>query len=320
MRGLYPDIKPYATRRLPVAPPHVLHVEEAGTPGGIPVLFVHGGPGGGTTPKHRCFFDPMQYRIVLFDQRGCGRSIPHAELDGNTTDALVEDMEAIREALGIDRWVLFGGSWGSTLSLVYAERYPERVLGLILRGIFLCRRQDLLWFYQDGASHVFPDYWQSFLAPVPLAERGDMMGAYHRLLTGSNELARMGAAKAWSGWEALCSTLHPNPQLHEQFTDPHHALAMARIESHYFVNDAFLRPDQIIEEAHRLQGISGVIVHGRYDMVCPIDQAFALHQVWPEADLQVIRDAGHSAMEAGITDALVRATDRMARTIRAEQP
>jgi proline iminopeptidase len=319
MPSLYPDIKPYATRRLKVEAPHELHVEECGVPDGIPVLFVHGGPGGGCTPKHRCFFDPMQYRIVLFDQRGCGRSSPHAELRGNDTDALIGDIEAIRTALGIDRWLLFGGSWGSTLSLVYAERYPERVLGLILRGIFLCRRQDLLWFYQDGASHVFPDYWQQFIAPVPVAERGDMMNAYYRLLTGSNELARMGAAKAWSGWEAACATLRPDPQLVEQFTEPRMAVALARIEAHYFINDAFLRPNQIIEDAHRLRGIPGVIVHGRYDMVCPFDNAHALHEAWPESELQIIRDAGHSAMEPGITDALVRATDRFARQFKAEK-
>jgi len=316
MPTLYPDIKPYSRLQLAVQPPHTLYVEECGTPEGIPVLFVHGGPGGGSSPKHRCFFDPMLYRIVLFDQRGCGRSTPHAELNHNNTDALVEDMEAIRVALGIEKWLLFGGSWGSTLSLVYAERYPERVLGLILRGIFLCRRQDLLWFYQDGASHVFPDYWQSFVAPIASADRGDMMNAYYRLLTGTNELARMGAAKAWSGWEAQCATLRPDPQLYEQFTDPRQALAMARIEAHYFVNDAFLRPNQIIEDAGRLRGIPGVIVHGRYDMVCPIDNAFALRDAWPDSDLQVIRDAGHSAMEPGITDALVRATDRFARQLR----
>lgn len=318
MPTLYPDIKPYAQRQLKVAPPHTLYVEECGTPEGIPVLFVHGGPGGGCTPKHRCFFDPLVYRIVLFDQRGCGRSTPHAELGGNNTDALVEDMEAIRKALGIERWLLFGGSWGSTLSLVYAERYPERVLGLILRGIFLCRRQDLHWFYQEGASHVFPDFWQSFLAPIPVAERGDMMAAYYRLLTGSNELARMGAAKAWSGWEAQCATLRPDSQLYDQFTDPRMALALARIEAHYFVNDAFLRPNQIIEDAHRLQGIPGVIVHGRYDMVCPFDNAFALHEAWPGSELKIIADAGHAASEPGITDALVRATDRFGRQLRAE--
>jgi len=318
MPSLYPDIKPYSRRQLAVQAPHSLYVEECGTPEGIPVLFVHGGPGGGCTPKHRCFFDPMLYRIVLFDQRGCGRSTPHAELIHNHTDALIEDMEAIRTALGIEKWLLFGGSWGSTLSLAYAERYPERVLGMVLRGIFLCRKQDLLWFYQDGASHVFPDHWQNFVAPVPLAERGDMMNAYYRLLTGSNELARMGAAKAWSGWEAQCATLKPDPQLYEQFTDPRQALAMARIEAHYFVSDAFLKPNQLIAEAGRLSGIPGVIVHGRYDMVCPVDNAFALHEAWPGSELQIIRDAGHSAMEPGITDALVRATDRFARQLRPE--
>lgn len=318
MPSLFPDIKPYGHRQLAVEPPHVLYVEECGTPEGIPVLFVHGGPGGGCSPKHRCFFDPMEYRIVLFDQRGCGRSTPHAELKGNRTDALIEDMEAIRIELGIDKWLLFGGSWGSTLSLLYAQRYPERVLGLVLRGIFLCRRQDLLWFYQDGASHVFPDYWQSFVAPIAPADRGDMMGAYYKLLTGSNELARMGAAKAWSGWEAQCATLKPDSQLYEQFTDPRVALALARIEAHYFVNDAFLEPDQIIANAHKLKGIPGVIVHGRYDMVCPFDNAFALHEAWPDSDLQIVRDAGHSALEPGITDALIRATNRFARELRIE--
>lgn len=319
MPSLFPDIKPYSHRQLAVEPPHVLYVEECGTPEGIPVLFVHGGPGGGCSPKHRCFFDPMEYRIVLFDQRGCGRSTPHAELNGNRTDALIEDIEAIREELGIEKWLLFGGSWGSTLSLLYAQKYPERVLGLVLRGIFLCRRQDLLWFYQDGASHVFPDYWQNFVAPIPPADRGDMIGAYYRLLTGSNELARMGAAKAWSGWEAQCATLKPDSQLYEQFTDPRVALALARIEAHYFVNDAFLEPNQILANAHKLQGIPGVIVHGRYDMVCPFDNAFALHEAWPGSDLQIIRDAGHSALEPSISDALVRATNRFARELRSEQ-
>ena len=318
MPTLYPDIKPYATHRLKVEEPHELYIEECGIPDGIPVLFVHGGPGAGCSPKHRCFFDPTVYRIVLFDQRGCGRSTPHAELRGNNTQALVGDIETIREFLGIDRWLLFGGSWGSTLSLVYAETYPEKVLGMILRGIFLCREQDLRWFYQEGASHVFPDYWQSFIAPVPAAERGDMMRAYHKLLTGANELARMGAAKAWSGWEAQCSTLKPDPQLFEQFTEPRMALALARIESHYFVNDTFLRPNQILEDAHRLAGIPGVIVHGRYDMVCPFDNAHALSEAWPDAELRIIRDAGHSAMEPSITDSLIRATDRFARELRAD--
>lgn len=316
--SLFPDIKPYATHRLDVDAPHQLYVEECGIPDGIPVLFVHGGPGAGCSAKHRCFFDPTVYRIVLFDQRGSGRSTPHAELTGNNTQALVADIEALREFLGIDQWLLFGGSWGSTLSLVYAERFPERVLGLILRGIFLCRRQDLQWFYQDGASHVFPDYWQQYLAPVPVADRADMIAAYYRLLTGNNELARMGAAKAWSGWEAQCSTLKPDAQLVDQFTDPRFALALARIEAHYFINDVFLQENEILENAHRLHGIPGVIIHGRYDMVCPFDNAFALKQAWPAADLQIIRDAGHSAMEPAITEALVRATNRFARELQAD--
>ncbi len=319
MSSLFPDIKPYGHRQLAVAPPHVLYVEECGTPEGIPVLFVHGGPGAGCTPKHRCFFDPMEYRIVLFDQRGCGRSTPHAELGGNNTDALIEDIEAIRKALGIERWLLFGGSWGSTLSLLYAERYPERVLGLVLRGIFLCRSQDLRWFYQDGASHVFPDYWQNFIAPIAPTERGDMMRAYYKLLTGSNELARMGAAKAWSGWEAQCATLKPDNQLYGQFTDPRMALALARIEAHYFVNDTFIEPNQILAQAHRLKGIPGVIVHGRYDMICPYDNAHALHEAWPESDLKIIADAGHSAFEPSITTALVRATNRFTRELKPEE-
>ena len=319
MPTLFPDIKPHAQHQIKVATPHCLYVEECGTPEGIPVLFVHGGPGAGCTPKHRCFFDPLQYRIVLFDQRGCGRSAPHAELSNNNIDALVDDIETIRKTLGIEKWLLFGGSWGSTLSLVYAERYPERVLGLILRGIFLCRPQDLDWFYQDGASHVFPDYWQQFIAPIPPAERNDMIRAYYKLLTGTNELARMGAAKAWSGWEAQCSTLKPDQQLYDQFTDPRMALALARIETHYFVNDVFMRPNQIVEDAHKLKGIPGTIIHGRYDMVCPFDNAFALHEAWPESDLQIIRDAGHSAMEPSITDALVRATNRFARELKADE-
>jgi proline iminopeptidase len=313
--SLFPDIKPYTTHRLEVDPPHQLYVEECGIPDGIPVLFVHGGPGAGCSPKHRCFFDPTVYRIILFDQRGSGRSTPHAELSGNNTQALVADIERLRVFLGIDKWLLFGGSWGSTLSLIYAERFPERVSGLILRGIFLCRRQDLLWFYQDGASHIFPDYWQQFIAPVPLAERGDMMRAYYKLLTGNNELARMGAAKAWSGWEAQCSTIKPDTQLVDQFTDPRFALALARIEAHYFINDAFIEANEILDNAHRLKGIPGVIIHGRYDMVCPFDNAFALKQAWPEADLHIVRDAGHSAMEPATTEALVRATNRFAREL-----
>ena len=307
MLTLHPEIKPYQVHRLAVDPPHELYVEESGNPGGIPVLFVHGGPGAGCQPSDRCFFDPQDYRIILFDQRGAGHSTPHAELAHNDTAALVRDMERIREFLGVERWVLLGGSWGSTLSLAYAETHPERVSAMILRGIFLCRREDFAWFYQHGASRVFPDYWRNYAEHIPPAERDDFMAAYHRRLTGTNEVERMSVAKAWSLWEAQCATLRPNHDVVGRFSDPHVALALARIEAHYFVNDAFLAEDQLLRDAHRLADIPGYIVHGRYDMVCPVDNAFALHAAWPRAELQIVRDAGHSAAEPGITDALVRA-------------
>lgn len=311
MLNLYPDIEPYARHRLAVDEPHELYLEESGNPYGIPVLVVHGGPGGGCEDYHRRFFDAERFRIILMDQRGAGRSTPLAELEGNSTDTLVQDMETIRQFLGIDRWLLFGGSWGSTLSLVYAEAYPERVLGLVLRGIFLCRPRDIQWFYQEGASRVFPDYWQDFLAPIPEAERGDMVTAYYRRLTSANELEQIQAAKAWSIWEGRCATLHPNPKVVEHFGHPHVAIALARIECHYFMNNAFLEPDQIVRDAGRLANIPGVIVHGRYDMVCPLDNALALHRAWPEAELHIIRDAGHSASEPAIVDALLRGVEEV---------
>lgn len=312
MDALYPDIRPYVQHTLAVDDLHRLHVEECGNPAGIPVLFLHGGPGSGIEPWHRQFFDPARYRIVLFDQRGAGKSTPHAELTDNTTAHLLADMERIRETLGIDRWLLFGGSWGSTLALVYAETWPERVLGLVLRGIFLCRPRDLHWFYQDGASHLFPDYWQDFLAPIPEEERDRMIAAYHRRLTGDNEVERMAAAKAWSLWEARTATLLPNRAVLHHFGDPYTALSLARIECHYFMHDAFLEPNQILRDAGRLRDIPGVIVHGRYDCVCPLEQAHELHRAWPQAQLMVIPDAGHAAGEPGITSALVQATDEFA--------
>jgi proline iminopeptidase len=311
MRSLFPPIQPYVSHTLAVDGLHELHVEECGNPQGLPVLFVHGGPGGGCSPAHRQYFDPNTYRIVLFDQRGCGRSTPHAELTDNTTAHLVADMETIRQHLGIERWLVFGGSWGSTLALVYAQTHPQRVLGLILRGIFLCRPRDIGWFYQDGASHVFPDYWQAFVEPIPETERHDLVRAYYRRLVGSDELARMAAAKAWSLWEARCATLQPDAALVDHFGSPYTALALARIESHYFVHDCFLEPDQILRDASRLAGIPGIIVQGRYDMVCPAEQAWALHQAWPSAQLRVIAGAGHAVSEPAITDALVRATIEM---------
>ena len=308
----FPDIRPYKTQFIAVTAPHQLYIEESGNPDGIAVLFVHGGPGGGTTVTDRCFFDPEKYRIILFDQRGSGRSTPHALLDDNHTSALIEDIEIIRTALKIERWVVFGGSWGSTLGLLYAQQHTERVLGLILRGIFLCRDEDINWFYQDGAGRIFPEYWQQYSQVIPQEERGDMVAAFYRRLTGENELERMAAAKAWSIWEGRCATLHNNNDVVERFANPHMAMAMARIEAHYFINKAFLAPNQIIDNADKLKDIPGTIVHGRYDMVCPVNQAVALSEAWPSAKLEIIPDAGHSSGERGITDALVRATSRLA--------
>ncbi len=316
MMTLYPEIKPYARHRLAVEPPHELYIEECGDPAGIPVLVVHGGPGGGCDTRSRSFFDPERYRIILFDQRGAGRSTPHAELTHNNTQALITDIESIRHFLDIKQWILFGGSWGSTLSLLYAQAYPETIMGLILRGIFLCRQKDFHWFYQHGASQIYPDYWEDYLHPIAKHQRDNLIEAYYELLTGNNELARMAAAKAWSVWEGRCATLRPNHEVVEHFSDPHTALAMARIEAHYFINHAFIKPDQILKDAQKLNGIPGIIVHGRYDMICTLDNAVELHHAWPESQLNIIRDAGHSASEPSITDALVRATRDMARRFR----
>jgi len=310
--GLYPDIQPFASHRLAVGGPHELYLEQCGNASGIPALFLHGGPGAGCEPYHRRFFDPQRYHAVLFDQRGCGRSTPHGDLTDNTTWHLVADIEAIRDLLGVDRWLVFGGSWGSTLALAYAQAHPERVLGLILRGIFLCRDREIQWFYQEGASRVFPDYWQDYLQPIPESERGDLLDAYYRRLTGDDELARLAAAKAWSLWEARTASLLPNEDVLKHFSRPRTALALARIESHYFVHRTFLEPDQLLRNAHRIAGIPGVIVQGRYDLICPMESAWALHRVWPGAQLQVIPDAGHSACEPGTCRALVEATDRFA--------
>ncbi|HET6655724.1 MAG TPA: prolyl aminopeptidase [Gammaproteobacteria bacterium] len=312
MRDFYPAIEPYNTRRIQVSDVHNLYVEECGNADGIPIVFLHGGPGGGIEAKNRRFFDPERFRIVLFDQRGSGRSTPHAELTDNNTQALIGDIETVRETLGVDRWGVFGGSWGSTLALAYAEAHPDRVIDLILRGIFLCRRSDLEWFYQEGASHIFPDHFEDFLAPIPDAERGDMMQAYYRRLTADDAETRHGAAKAWSLWEGRCSTLLPNDDVVSFFSDPAVALAIARIECHYFVNDIFMRPNQLIEEAGRLADIPGTIVQGRYDVVCPADGAWALHRAWPKARFEFVADAGHASTEPGIRTALMNATDALA--------
>ncbi len=312
MRVKYPPLEPYRTGFLQVSARHKIYWEESGNPRGKPVLFLHGGPGSGTDPGHRCFFDPKAYRILLFDQRGCGQSTPHAELRDNTTWDLVEDIERLREMFGLEQWVVFGGSWGSTLALTYAISYPRRVLGLIVRGIFLGMTQDIRWFYQRGVSLMFPDQWERYLAPIPEGERGDLIRAYYKRLTCGDEAVQLEAARAWSGWEGACLRLRFDPALFAQFTDPTRALAIARVECHYFVNGCFFPTDNwILSQAHRLKGIPGRIVHGRYDVVCPLDNAWQLHKVWPEAQLEIIPDAGHAAGEEGILDALVRATDEM---------
>ncbi|MBK8170752.1 MAG: prolyl aminopeptidase [Sandaracinaceae bacterium] len=310
-RTFYPPIEPNQTISLKVDEIHDLYVEESGNPNGKPVVFVHGGPGGGTDPKHRCFFDPAHYRIVLFDQRGCGKSTPFASLEKNTTWDLVEDMERIRKHLGIEKWQVFGGSWGSTLALAYAQTHPQRVTELVLRGIFLLRKKEIDWFYQDGASRMFPDAWEGFLEPIPVAERGDLLQAYHKRLTSEDELTRLTAAKAWSIWEGSTSTLYPDIDLVQKTGADAFALPFARIECHYFVNRGFLEnDDQLLTNVPKIKHIPAVIVQGRYDVVCPPDSAWALHRAWPEADLRIVQDAGHSAMQPGIVHELVSATDR----------
>lgn len=313
MRRLFPDISTNSHEMLDVGEGHHIYVEESGNKQGIPVLFVHGGPGAGCSASQRRFFDPSEYRIILFDQRGCGRSTPHAELKTNTTQHLVADIEKIRDLLGIEKWLLFGGSWGSTLSLVYAQTHPQRVLGLILRGIFLCRQTEIQWFYQDGASRIFPDHWQHFVHPIPVNEQHDLLSAHYSRLTGDDDIARMTSAKAWSVWEGRCSSLLPKQSAINFFSNPHTALSLARIETHYFKNDSFLEPNQILENCGELENIPGVIIQGRYDMVCPMESAWLLNKAWPESILEIIPDAGHAAFEKGIVNALILATEDFAK-------
>lgn len=309
----YPPIEPYRVQRLKVSGLHEIYVEESGNPQGKAVVFVHGGPGGGCEPWHRQFFDPKRYRIVLFDQRGCGRSTPYAELRENSTWDLVADMELIRQTLGIEAWVVFGGSWGSTLALAYAETHPSRTLGLILRGIFLVRDEEIRWFYQEGCSWIYPDAWEHYIAPIPLDERDDLVSAYHRRLISDDPGVRRDAACSWSIWEGATSKLIPSTDMIARYGGDDFAEAFARIECHYFVNKGFLRPNQLLHDAHRLKDIPGVIVQGRYDVVCPMKSAWDLHRAWPEADLQVVSDAGHAASENGTLSRLIDAADRFAR-------
>jgi proline iminopeptidase len=311
MRELYPELEPFKSELIKASPLHEIYVEQCGNPDGQPIIFLHGGPGGGCSPMHRRFFDPAHYRIILLDQRGAGRSKPSAEVEENTTWDLVHDVELVRKHLGFRTWIVFGGSWGSTLALAYATKHPTRVRGLILRGIFLCRKEEIDWFYQQGASFVFPELWEKYLEPVPPEERGSLVQAYHRLLIESpNENDRLRAAKAWCQWEGGTSYLHFRQDSVDAFEDAKHALEFARIENHYFFHKAFFETDDyLLAHADNLRGIPGVIVHGRYDVVCPVKNAFDLHKAWPEAQLHVVPDAGHSAFEPGIQDKLLEATD-----------
>ena len=308
---LFPPIEPYATGFLETDG-HRVYWEACGNPQGTPAVFLHGGPGGGCSPTHRRLFDPARYNVVLFDQRGCGRSTPHASLEKNTTWDLVADIEHLRAQIGAAQWLVFGGSWGSTLALAYAQTHPERVSALVLRGIFTLRRAELLWFYQEGASWLFPDKWEGFLAPIPPEERSDLIAAYHRRLTSPDRAVQVEAARAWSIWEHQTITLLPNPDYLTQAENDDYALAFARIENHYFVNEGFFEEGQLIAKAPLLASIPGVIIQGRYDVCTPARTAWDLHRAWPQAEFQMVPDAGHAWSEPGIRRALRAALDRFA--------
>lgn len=318
MLTLYPAIKPFNHFMLKVDEPHELYVEQCGNPNGLPVIFIHGGPGSGCQESDRSFFDPEIYHIILFDQRGAGRSTPHACLENNTTQHLIADIELIRQQLNIKQWLVFGGSWGSTLSLTYAQAHPEAVLGLILRGIFLGSQHATEWLYgQVGAADIFPDHFEDFLAPLPegVRKQKNLVTPYYELLTSDDEVKRMAAAKAWSIWEGKIATLEPNPNKEALCSNPHFALSIARIECHYFMHDCFLEPNQLINHIDKIRHLPCTIVHGRYDIICAARQAWELHKLWPESTLQFIRDAGHSSGEPGIIDALVKATQDFAKRL-----
>ena len=308
---LFPNIEPFNTFHLPVSDLHTIYIEESGNKNGKPVIFLHGGPGGGVDPKYRRYFNPDKWRIIMFDQRGCGKSTPFAELKENTTWDLVDDIEKIRNHLSIDNWVVFGGSWGSTLSLAYSQTYPNSCKGLILRGIFLVRNKEIDWFYQEGANNIFPDRWESFLAPIPVEKRDNLMQAYYEILTGDDYSKKIEAAKAWSTWEGSTVRLMQDENFISDFSDEKFAEAFARIECHYFMNNCWFNSNNhLIENVDKIRHIPGVIIHGRYDIICPVVQAWDLHQAWPEADLHIIPDAGHSIFEEGIKDKILEYTEK----------
>lgn len=317
MANLYPEIEPFDTGMLPVSELHTIYFERVGNPDGIPVVFLHGGPGGGLIPMYRQYFDPAVYQVILFDQRGSGYSTPHAEVEENTTWELIKDIEALRIKFGVGKWYVFGGSWGSTLSLAYAISHPDRCLGLILRGIFLTRKKELDWFYQYGASEIFPDFWERYRDEIPEDERGDMMKAYHARLFSDDEEVRLSAARAWSVWEGSTSKLYPDKDLMEHWEGAHEALSLARIECHYFVNNSFFPTENyLLENVDKICGIPTVIVQGRYDVVCPITSAWDLHRAMPAAEFVIVPDAGHSVSEKGISSALVAAMDKFKAEVR----
>ena len=311
MEALYPEIEPYKIFDIKVSDIHTIYVEESGNPKGKPVIFLHGGPGGGIEPIYRQYFDPEKWRIIIFDQRGCGNSTPHSELRENTTWDLVEDIEKIRKKIEIEKWVVFGGSWGSTLSLAYAIMHPEQCKGLILRGIFMIRKKEIDWFYKQGTSNISPDEWEKYLLPIPINEQNDLIGAYYKRLTSNDESVRLEAAKAWSVWEASTSKLFPSEYYLHQFDNLKVADAFARIECHYFINGGFFeKEDWILDNVDEIRHIPTVIIQGRYDMVCPMVSAWELHRAFPEADFKIIQNAGHSMTEEGIAAKLVEYTDK----------
>ena len=313
MRELYPPRQPYNEGELKVSDLHTIHFEESGNPEGKPIVLLHGGPGGGCPPFYRQYFDPEKWRLVMFDQRGCGQSKPHAELQENTTWDLVNDIEKLREYLNIHQWVVFGGSWGSTLSLAYSQTHPDRCKGLILRGIFMLRQKEIRWFYQEGASYIFPDAWEEYVKPIPINERDDLLTAYYQRLTSPDDQIRLEAARAWSIWEGSTSRLFPDLDLKQRFGIDAFAEAFARIECHYFINKGFIDPeDKLLLNIDRIRKIPAVIVQGRYDVVCPMMSAWELHRAWPEAEFIVVADAGHSMSEPGIRTCLIEATDKFA--------
>jgi proline iminopeptidase len=312
LRSFYPEIEPFETGMLDVGDGHRIYWERFGTRGGKPAVFLHGGPGGATSPSHRRLFDPTLYDVILFDQRGCGKSTPHASIEANTTWHLVADIERLRQMIGAEQWLVFGGSWGSTLALAYAETHPERVSELVLRGIYTLTKAELDWYYQFGVSEMFPDKWERFIAPIPEEERHEMMAAYRRRLTGTDREEQLRCAVAWSSWEGETITLLPNPDYSDHFYDAEFALAFARIENHFFVHAGWMDEGQLLRDVHKLKDIPGVIIHGRYDMPCPAKYAWQLHKAWPKADFHLIEGAGHAYLEPGILDQLIRATDRFA--------